>query len=53
MSEKNKKYGGYFDTKEDAEKYREDHKHYAMVAEYIPCRGKWALVFPLNARIEK
>ena len=41
-------YGGYFDTKEEAEKYRDDHEHYVMVAEYIDCRKKWALVFQVK-----
>lgn len=43
-------YGGLFETKEAAEQYRLEHEHYVMVAEYIPCRGKWALIFPLHAK---
>lgn len=45
-------YGGLFKTKEEAEKYRIEHELYVMVAEYIPCRGKWALIFPLHAKRE-
>lgn len=48
-----KMYGGYFDTKEQAEKYRDKHEHYVMIAEYISCVGKWALVFNLKAQIQK
>ena len=43
-------YGGLFKTKEEAEKYREKHELYVMVAEYIPCRRKWALIFPLKIK---
>lgn len=44
-------YGGYFETKEEAEKYKEEHEHYVMVAEYIECVKKWALVFDVKAQI--
>lgn len=30
-------YGGYFDTKEAAEKYKEEHEHKVMIAVYLPC----------------
>lgn len=42
-------YGGYFDTREEAEEYRIKHEHKAMVAEFITSRQKWALVFPIKA----
>ena len=39
----------YFDTREEAEKYRQKKELYVMVPEYLPCFGKWALVFPIKA----
>jgi len=42
-------YGGYFNSKEEAEEYKLKHEHYVMVVEYIKCVGKWALVFNLKA----
>lgn len=39
----------YFDTKEEAENYRLSHELYARAVEYIPCREKYALVFPIKA----
>lgn len=42
-------YGGYFKSKEEAEKYRTEHELYVMAAEYIACKKQWALVFPVSA----
>ena len=39
----------YFDTREEAEEYRKNKELYVMVPEYLPCFGKWALVFPIKA----
>lgn len=39
----------YFDTEKEAEEYRQAHELYARKVEYIPCRGKYALVFPIKA----
>jgi hypothetical protein len=41
----------HFDTREEAEKYKQDHELFIMTVEYIPCFEKWALVFPLKAYI--
>jgi hypothetical protein len=41
----------YFNTKEEAERYRVKHELWVRVAEYIVCRNKWALVFPIKACI--
>lgn len=38
-------YGGYFNSKEEAEKYKSEHELYVMAAEYITCKKQWALVF--------
>ena len=43
----------YFDTKEEAEKYKKEHEIYVKVPAYIACRNKWALIFPLKAEVEK
>ena len=40
-----------FETKEEAEKYKEKHQLYVRVPEYIPCRKKWALVFPIKCKL--
>jgi len=45
-------YGGYFDSKEEAEKYRDSNEHYVMVAEYIACKQKYALVFQVKTCFE-
>jgi hypothetical protein len=37
-----------FNTKEEAEAYRVKHELWVRVPEYITCRNKWALVFPLK-----
>lgn len=42
-------YGGYFNSKEEAEKYKSEHELYVMAAEYITCKKQWALVFPVHA----
>jgi len=38
----------YFNTKEEAEAYKEKHQLYVVVPEYIKCMNKWSLVFPLK-----
>lgn len=43
-------YGGHFDTKEEAEKYKEEHEHKVMIVAYLPCIKKWALVFDLKVK---
>lgn len=45
-------YGGCFDTKEECEKYKEEHEHKNMIATYLQCVKKWALVFPLKLNTE-
>lgn len=42
-------YGGYFKSKEEAEKYKSEHELYVMAAAYIACKKQWALVFPVPA----
>ena len=37
----------YFNTKEEAEAYKEKRQLFPYAAEYIAVRNKWALVFPL------
>ena len=39
----------YFNTREEAEEYRQKKELYIRVPEYLPCFGKWALVFPIKA----
>lgn len=41
----------YFNSKEEAEAYRIKYELWVRVPEYIACRNKWALVFPLKAQI--
>lgn len=41
----------YFDTQEEAEKYKEENQLYVRVPVYIECRRKWALVFPLEPHL--
>ena len=43
----------YFDTKEEAESYLVKNHLFQRIAEYIPAKGKWALIFPLEAATEK
>ena len=37
-----------FGTREEAEEYRQEKELYVRVPEYLPCFGKWALVFPIK-----
>ena len=39
----------YFNTREEAEEYRQEKELYIRVPEYLPCFGKWALVFQIKA----
>lgn len=39
----------YFSTRTEAEAYKEKHKLFQRTAMYIPARGKWALVFDIQA----
>ena len=39
----------YFETREEAEEYRQKKQLYVMVPEYLTCFGKWALVFKIKA----
>lgn len=41
-------YGGYFDTKEQAEKYRVEHEYYIMIPFYSMEKKKWCLIFDLK-----
>ncbi|MEG1894622.1 MAG: hypothetical protein RR162_00180 [Oscillospiraceae bacterium] len=41
-------YGGLFDTKEEAEKYKKEHDYHSMVVEYLDCFKKWAIIFDLK-----
>lgn len=41
----------YFDTKEEAEEYRQKHELYARTVEYLTSRGKYALVFNIKAQV--
>jgi hypothetical protein len=43
----------YFNTREEAEKYRVKHELWVKVPEYIKCVKKWALVFPIKAQYIK
>ena len=42
----------HFDTKEEAEEYRQKYELYARSAEYLSYIGKWVLVYPLKAKAE-
>ena len=44
-------YGGYFDTKEEAEKYRDDNELYVMIPFFTKSRKKWCLIFDLEVKI--
>lgn len=39
----------YFETREEAEEYRQEKELYVRAPEYLPCFGKWALVFKIKA----
>lgn len=39
----------YFSTREEADAYKRKNEIFQRVAEYIPARGKWALVFDIPA----
>lgn|GEM_PF-4625614 len=41
----------YFETEEEAKKYKEKHQLYVRIPEYIECRKKWALVFLIKAHL--
>lgn len=41
-------YGDYFDTKEEAEKYRDLHELYVMIPFYSMVKKKWCLIFDLK-----
>lgn len=41
----------YFDTRKEAEEYRQKKQLYVRVPEYLPCFGTWALVFPIKATL--
>ena len=43
-------YGGYFDTKEAAEEYKEKHELYVMIPFFSPVEKKWCLIFDLKVR---
>lgn len=43
-------YGGYFDTKEQAEKYREKHELYVMIPFFSVTKKKWCLIFDLKVK---
>lgn len=43
----------YFDTKEEAEQYREKHELYARTVEFIPYLDKYVLNFNIKAKVER
>ena len=43
----------YFETKEEAIRYKDKHQLCVRVPEYIECMKKWALVFPLKTVQQK
>lgn len=43
----------YFDTKEEAEEYRQKHELYARSVEYSTSCKKWMLVFPIKAQTKE
>lgn len=45
-------YGGHFDTKEAAEKYRDEHELYVMIPYYFSTFKKWALIFDIKINKE-
>lgn len=43
-------YGGYFETREQAEQYREKHGLYVMIPFYSITKQKWCLIFDLKVK---
>lgn len=43
-------YGGYFDTKEQAEKYREKYGLYVMIPFFSITQKRWCLIFDLKVK---
>lgn len=43
----------YFETKEEALKYKENNNIFNMVPVYLPCVKKYALVFPIKTILQK
>ena len=43
-------YGGYFETKEQAEEYKKKHELYVMIPFFSPVKKKWCLIFDLKAK---
>ncbi|BDF45162.1 hypothetical protein CE91St56_22850 [Lachnospiraceae bacterium] len=43
-------YGGYFETKEQAEEYKKKHELYVMIPIYSKIKKKWCLIFDLKVR---
>lgn len=43
-------YGGYFETKEQAEKYKKKHELYAMIPFFSLVKKKWCLIFDLKVK---
>lgn len=43
-------YGGYFDTKEKAEEYKEKHELYVMIPFFSETKKKWCLIFDLEVK---
>lgn len=41
----------YFNTKEEAEEYKQKHELYQRTVEYIPYRDKYALIFKIKAHV--
>ena len=43
-------YGGYFEAKEQAEKYKKKHELYAMIPFFSLVKKKWCLIFDLKVK---
>lgn len=43
-------YGGYFETKEQAEEYKKKHELYVMIPFFSLIKKKWCLIFDLKAK---
>lgn len=43
-------YGGYFDTKKQAEEYRDKNKLYVMIPFLSVTKKKWCLIFDLKVK---
>lgn len=43
-------YGGHFETREQAEQYREKHGLYVMIPFYSITKQKWCLIFDLKVK---